>query len=204
MPCAYDAAGWGYACARSERKLAMPLELHAESIALSAGVLPKARACRARRGSVAYIILIKRFMMDEFDRDEVLEQAEANAQALFLVAVGYVKEKRLPIDEFWSFVGEKFTLGWEAVQGKGARVAMRMFALNMVSVGGTLESLSGYEARAEAIIAGWPSPDLLRAFGVSRDDADRSFAVFQPIAAFLGLRYEWRRMGDRVSLILSQ
>ena len=142
--------------------------------------------------------------MDEFTRDEVLEQAKANAQALFLVAIGYVKEMGLSVDEFWSFLGEKFTLGWESLRGKGARVAIRMFALNMVSVGGTLESLSGDEARAEAIIAGWPSPDMLQAFGVSRGDADRSYAVFQPIADLLGLRYEWRRQGDRVTLILSQ
>jgi hypothetical protein len=54
---------------------------------------------------------------------------------------------------------------------------MRMFALNMVSVGGTLESLSGDLARAEAIIADWPSPDLLQAFGVSRGDVDRMYAV---------------------------
>ena len=142
--------------------------------------------------------------MDEFTRDELLEQAKMNAQALSLVAIGYIKEKRLPLDEFWSFVGEKFTLGWESVQGKGARVAMRMFALNMVSVGGTLQSLSGDEARAEAIIADWPSPDLLQAFGVSRGDVDRMYAVFQPIADLLELRYEWRRQGDRVTLSLSQ
>ena len=142
--------------------------------------------------------------MYEFTRDEVLEQAKANAQALALVSMGYIKEKGLPLDEFWSFVGEKFTLGWDSLQGKGARVAMRMFALNMVSVGGTLESLSGDEARAEAIIADWPSPDLLQAFGVSRGDVDRMYAVFQPIADLLGLRYEWRRQGDRVTLILSQ
>jgi hypothetical protein len=142
--------------------------------------------------------------MDEFTKDEVLQQAKANAQALSLVAIGYMKGKGLPLDEFWSFVGEKFTLGWDSLKGKGARVAMRMFALNMVSVGGTLESLSGDEARAEAIIADWPSPDLLQAFGVSRGDVDRMYAVFQPIAAVLGLKYEWQRQGDRATLILSQ
>ena len=142
--------------------------------------------------------------MNEFTTDEVLQQAKMNAQALSLVAIGYIKEKRLPLDEFWSFVGEKFTLGWDSLQGKGARVAMRMFALNMVSVGGTLESISGDEARAEAIIADWPSHDLLQAFGVSRGEVDRMYAVFQPIADLLELGYEWRRQGDRVTLILSQ
>jgi hypothetical protein len=142
--------------------------------------------------------------MDEFTKDELLQQAKMNAQALSLVAVGYVKEKGLSPDEFWSFVGEKFTLGWDSLQGKGALVAMRTFALNMVSVGGTLESLSGDQARAEAIIADWPSPDLLQAFEVGQGDIDRMYAVFQPIADVLDLRYEWRRQGDRVTLILSQ
>jgi hypothetical protein len=142
--------------------------------------------------------------MDEFTKDEVLQQAKANAQALFLVAIGYMKEKRLPLDEFWSFVGDKFTLGWDSLKGQGARVAMRTFALNMVSVGGTLESLSGDEVRAEAIIADWPSPDLLQAFGASQGDVDGMYAVFKPIADVLDLGYEWRQQGDRVTLILSQ
>jgi hypothetical protein len=142
--------------------------------------------------------------MGEFTKDELLEQAKANAQALALVAIGYIKEKGLPPDDYWSFVGEKFTMGWDALKGEGARAAMRMFALNMVSVGGTLESMSGDEARAEAVISGWPSPDLLQTFGGSRDDVDRMYAVFQPIASVVGLRYEWRRDGDRVTLILSQ
>ncbi len=142
--------------------------------------------------------------MDEFTKDEVLQQAKANAQALALVAIGYIKEKDLPLDEYWSFVGEKFILGWDSLKGKGALVGMRMFALNMVSVGGTLESLSGGEARAEATIVDWPSPDLLQAFGGSRGDVDRMYAVFEPIAAVLGLKYEWRRQGDRVTLTLSQ
>ncbi len=142
--------------------------------------------------------------MDEFTKDEVLEQAEANAQALSLVAIGYLKEKGLPLDEFWGFVGEKFTLGWDWLRGKGARAAMRLFALNMVSVGGRLESLSGDEARAEAIIADWPSPGLVQAFGINWGDVDRMFAIFKPIADLLELGYEWRRQGDRVALILSQ
>ncbi|MFN2291431.1 MAG: hypothetical protein ACK2UC_09605 [Anaerolineae bacterium] len=142
--------------------------------------------------------------MEEFNKDELLEQAKANAQALSLVATAYFKAKGLSVDDFWSYVGKEFTLGWEPLQGKGAREAMQVFALNMVSVGGTLESLSGDATRAEAIITDWPSPDLLQAFGVSRADSDHMFAVFQPIADLLELRYEWRRQADRVQLVLAQ
>jgi hypothetical protein len=37
--------------------------------------------------------------MDEFTVDEVLGQAQANAQALGLIAIGYVKEKGLPLSQ---------------------------------------------------------------------------------------------------------
>jgi hypothetical protein len=142
--------------------------------------------------------------METFASDEVLQQAKMNAQALSLVALGYIREKGLPVDEFWKYVGDKFTLGWDSLRGKGARVAMRTFALNMVSVGGTLESLSGDEARAEAVISDWPSPELLQGFGGSQGDVDQMYAVFGPIAEVLGLRYEWHRQGDQVTLTLSQ
>jgi len=142
--------------------------------------------------------------METFASDEVLQQAQMNAQALFLVALGYLKEKGQPLKDFWSYVGDKFTLGWDSLRGQGARVAMRTFALNMVSVGGTLVSLSGDEARAEAVITDWPAPELLQGFGGSRDDVDQMYAVFGPIAEVLGLRYEWHRQGDQVTLSLSQ
>jgi hypothetical protein len=50
--------------------------------------LPKAQVCKAGPGSVEYSIPIKRFKLDEFTKDELLEQAKMNAQALSLVAIG--------------------------------------------------------------------------------------------------------------------
>ncbi len=142
--------------------------------------------------------------MNEFTNDEVLQQAKANAQALGLVSTAYVKAKGLPVSDYWSFVGEKFTSGWESLQGKGALAAMRMFALNMVSVGGALDSLSGDERRAEAVISGWPSTEMAEGFGVDNGDADSAYAVFDAIAGLLGLKYQWSRQGERVTLVLSQ
>ncbi|MEJ2358912.1 MAG: hypothetical protein P8Y13_12675 [Deinococcales bacterium] len=142
--------------------------------------------------------------MDEFSNDEVLQQAKSNAEALGVVTMAYLQAKGLPVDDYWRFVSDKFTWGWDSVQGKGALAAMRLFALNMVSVGGTLESVSGDEARAEAVVSSWPSPDMLEAFGVDKADADHAYAVFDAIATFLGLDYAWRRQGERVTLTLTK
>lgn len=142
--------------------------------------------------------------MSDFTSDEVLQQARENAQALALVSAAYVRAKGLPVRDYWSFVGGKFTWGWERLEGKGAREAMRMFAVNMVSVGGTLASLSGDERRAQAVIADWPSSEMLEAFGVEKGDADGAFGVFDAIAGYLGLTYKWYRQGNKVTLELSQ
>lgn len=142
--------------------------------------------------------------MDEFDSQEVLQYAKENAQAMTLVSLAYVTGKGLPADEYVSFVSEKFALAWEALKDKGALEVMRMFALNMVSVGGTLESVSGDGERAEAVVSGWPSRDMLETYGVDQVDADRTYGVFGSIARLLDLSYEWRRQGDRVTLVLSK
>lgn len=140
--------------------------------------------------------------MDEFATEDVLQQAKGNAQAITSVTVAYLKSKGLPTDDYWSFVGEKFALGWEQLQGKGALAAMRNFALNMVSIGATLDALSGDEGRAEAVLSDWPSPDML--YGVDRGAVDGSLAVFDAIAHLLSLKYEWHRSGEQLTLVLSQ
>lgn len=142
--------------------------------------------------------------MSEFSSDDVARQAMSNAQALALVTTAYLVSNGMNVDDYWSFVGDRFAPGWERLQDEGAMEAMRMFALDMVSFGASLDSLSGDHQRAEAVISGWPSGHMLEAFGVGRNDSDRSFVVFDAVADFLGLDYGWRRQGERVTLTLAR
>jgi hypothetical protein len=45
---------------------------------------------------------------------------------------------------------------------------------------------------------------MLGMFGLSQDDADVMFAVFEPIAEHIGLGYRWRRQGDSVTMTFEQ
>jgi len=78
-----------------------------------------------------------------FTSEELLSQAQGNANALALTTVAYLKERGLAVDEYFAFVGQQFAPGWEELRGRSVMDVARIAALNMVSVGGTLRSLSG-------------------------------------------------------------
>ena len=136
-----------------------------------------------------------------FTPEQISEQAQGNAKGLVLVAVAYLKEHALSMDEFWAFVGRRFAPGWE--QGLTAKEVARWAALNMVSIGCNLRSLSGNESQAEAVIGGWPSEESLTFFGLTQEEADTVWCSFGPIAESLGYGYEWRRQGDEVTITFS-
>ena len=66
-------------------------------------------------------------------------------------------------------------------------------ALNAVSVGATLRSLSGDDRGAEVLVAGWPDDEFLDMLQLSREDGERQYNAFRPIMEYLGIHYEWRR-----------
>jgi hypothetical protein len=100
-------------------------------------------------------------MSTEFSSEELLSQAQGNATALALGAIAYLKDQNSPADEFFKFVGERFAPGWEELRGGSTKDVARTAALNMVSVGGSLRSLSGDDNHAEVLIAGWPANEFL-------------------------------------------
>jgi hypothetical protein len=137
-----------------------------------------------------------------FIPEEILEHAKENVNALCLVSVAYLKEHALSMDEFWAFAGRQFAPSWE--QGQTAKEVARGTALEMVSGGCNLRSLSGDESQAEAVIGGWPSEESLAFFGLTQEEADTVWGVFGPIAESLGYGYEWHRQGDEVTVTFSR
>ena len=111
----------------------------------------------------------------------------------------YLKGQGRTPQEWVSFIGSQFAPRWEEVKGQGARTAMNFVALSILSAGGSLQSLTGDETQAEAVIADWPSPDFLELSGLTLEDVDPFYTIFNPIADFLNLRYEWQRAGNQLT-----
>jgi hypothetical protein len=136
----------------------------------------------------------------EFSSEEISSQAQGNATALALTALAYLKERGLDLDEYVAFHGRRFAPLWEELRGRPVVEVARLAALNAVSLGATLISLSGDDRRAEVLVAGWPDGEFLDLLQLSREDAQRQLDAFGPITEHLGIRYGWRREGDAVRM----
>ena len=139
-------------------------------------------------------------MSTTFSQEEIGQQAQENANALTLVTIAYLTSKNLDVDEYAEYVGSKFAPGWAEMQGMPASALARVAALNMVSVGATLKSLSGDDTKASAVISGWPSEEGRSYFGVENAQADATLRIFGPIAENLGFAFEMSRRGDEVTM----
>jgi hypothetical protein len=135
-----------------------------------------------------------------FTQEEVLEMAQGNATAFILTAFAYLKERGLDPDEYVAFIGRQVTLGWEDMRGRPVAEVARVAALNPVSVGATLLSLSGDDTHAEVLLAGWPDEEFMSELRLRQSDSDRLLNAFEPIMEYLGIRYAWQREGEAVRL----
>lgn len=137
-----------------------------------------------------------------FTEAEISQQAAANAKGMSLGVLALARHHGEPPESAARFLGEIFAPGWESFKGKGAFVALQRAALNAVSVGAALHTLSGDERRAEASFGEWPADDDLDLFGLTRDDTAAMFAIFEPVADILGLTCRWERRGRELLLVM--
>ena len=137
----------------------------------------------------------------DFTTEELLTQARGNATAFVLTTIAYLRERGLAVEDFVEFFGRQFALGWDELRAQPVVNVARTAALNAASVGCTLGSLSGDEARAEVLITGWPdAEEISHVLGSERSDRDAMWDSFNPIMERLGIRYTWRREDGSVTL----
>ncbi len=139
-----------------------------------------------------------------FTTEQVLEQAQGNANAVALGTIAYLKDHHVSPEDWSASLGRRFAPSWGSLKGHGAKEVARMAAFNLVSFGGTLRSLSGDESGAEAVIEGWPSSEWLDLFQMSQVDADVMWEALGSIGAYLGLRFLWQREGNAVKITFSR
>ena len=80
----------------------------------------------------------------------------------------------------------------------------QLVALNALSVGATLRSLSSEEGRAEMLVEGWPDEELLGFLPLDRDECNQIWDTYRPIMEHPGLGYAWQRRDDVVSIVLER
>jgi len=137
----------------------------------------------------------------DFTTEELLSGARGNATAFILTTIAYLRERGLDVEDFVTFFGRQFAPGWDELRAQPVETVAQTVARNAVSVGCTLGSISGDEARAEVRFTGWPdAEELSDVLGLESNAGDAMWDSFYPIMERLGLRYAWRREDGSVRL----
>jgi hypothetical protein len=156
----------------------------------------KKRGRRASVSDAAYAPL--------FPPEEICAQAQGNAAAWILTVIAYLKEHGGAVEDCVSYHGRSFAPAWEALRGSSVEEVAQLVALNVLSVGSTLRSLSSEEGRTEMLVEGWPDEELLGLLPLDRDECDQIWDTYRPIMEHLGLSYAWQRQDDVVRLVVER
>lgn len=130
--------------------------------------------------------------------DELLQQAQGNANAVTAATILYVRENGPSIEHFAAFVGDAFAGAWMELKDAGALDVAQAAAFNPVSLGATLVALDGNDDHASTVVDVSPLLHDAVAFGVSDDDVATMWRVFmERIADRIGFRFTFTRDGHR-------
>lgn len=140
----------------------------------------------------------------EFPPERLLEQAQGNFNAIVCTTIAYLKERGLPLDDYVTYVGQKFAPTWDGMQAASAKEFAESAALNLVASGGQVLALTGDEHQAEVLMTNSPPADYLEMAGISTADADTFNGVFHAVAGALDLHFEQQRTGEQVRLRFSR
>ena len=139
----------------------------------------------------------------EFTKDEISNHSMGNASGHLLGTISFLNSKGASVEEWIEYVGKQHAEGWGELKGKSALEVLREAALTWISCGATLVSLSGDDARAEAVLA-WPPEDDAKFYGITTRDGHKLNHVFLPIAQKVGLDFSWESEGKQFRITFSR
>ena len=141
---------------------------------------------------------------EEYAVAELLEQAQANAQATVIATVAFLRERGIPLEEWTDVVGRRFARGWDEPRPWDAGEFMDAMLTNLRSLGATVVSADLESDRAEAVTVGFPNPDLCVQLGVEVALAARFNDAAGVIARDRGLSWAWHLEGANTRFVAAR
>ena len=139
-----------------------------------------------------------------FPPDEICAQAQSNAAAWILTMIAYLKERGLAVEDCVAYHGRSFAPAWEELRGSPVEEVAQLVALNALSVGSTLRSLSSEDGRAEMLVEGSAEGRALGLLAAQSGRVRPDRDTYRPIMEHLGLGYAWRREDDVVRIVVER
>jgi hypothetical protein len=127
----------------------------------------------------------------DYSAEELLEQAQQNAQASLIATVAFLLEREIRPEAWAAFIGDRFALAWDGEEPWAADEFLDAILANYRSLGATVVSVELRPDRAEAVITGFPDPAACVRFGASVAAVASFHTATGPIAAGRGLHWSW-------------
>ena len=137
----------------------------------------------------------------DYSDAELLEQAQANAQALMIAIAAFLHERGIAVEAWTDAVGRTFARGWGEPRPWDAGEFMDAMLTNLRSFGADVVSVTLGADRAEAVSTGFPNPELCAVLGVDVALAARFNDVAVAIARDRGLIWTWQLDGERARYV---
>jgi hypothetical protein len=136
--------------------------------------------------------------------EDLLEQAQSNAQATIIATVGFLLERQIPVTDWASFLGKSFGLAWDEPSPWEAGEFLDAMLTNFRSLGGEIGEATLEADRAQAIVTGFPDSELCALFGVPAEAVAKYCSVPARIAESRSLTWSWSRNDDEITLLVTR
>lgn len=140
----------------------------------------------------------------EYDAAELLEQAQANAQAALIATVGFLLDHGLSVADWAAALGARFERAWGEPEPWEAGEFLDAILANLRSLGATVEGADLGPERATATTRGFPDPESCATLGVEPAVVAGYNDATRPIAEARGLSWAWRYDGERTEYAVAR
>ena len=141
---------------------------------------------------------------DEYTDAELLEQAQANAQALLLATAAFLESRGISLDDWAVAVGETLSRGWGEPRAWDAGEFLDAILTNLRALGAEVIAVDLGVERATAVTFGFPSRELCGLFGVDFAAATAVYEAIGVIAGLRGLDWSWQGAdGDTIRVTVA-
>ena len=149
-------------------------------------------------------------------KEVLLDGAQMCIAATVAGIAGFLKERNIPIKELSAYMGEKFEDSLGALEGRGADEVMEhLLTLEILPMGAEIVSSQSTPDKAEITLTTLPPSavlekfgttprELLRGFGVTQKEFESIYAMFEPAAKAIGLKFTHQVKGGQELLALER
>jgi hypothetical protein len=138
---------------------------------------------------------------DTYEEFELLEQAQANAQAAVIATVAWLQEQGLSTAAWAAGLGRRFNVAWGAAEPWEAGEFLDAMLTNLQALGAEVVWADLADPRvAAATVTNLFEEEQCLLFGTTRQDALTYLDATTDIARARGLIWEWQTDGDDVQL----